>query len=278
MKVISRASGFAVGGRLQVIVGILVLVFTITYHLSPTTSLAHFVKSDGTVGTLLHIDPEDDPVAGSPSNIIFEFKDTDNQFDLDNCDCKLLISKNGQELTSLPLTPVSESEKLSSLTPFTFPEKNIYNVKITGSPKGNAQFSNFEINYDVRVARETEPGNSTTEKSPWLSEHLVHLIGGAIIVIFFIAALIIQNKRKVAVIILIGLLLSHFVPVKAIHASHSGHFDSTNLTCCLPVNALTPSLPVLPPPSFNLLNNEEPVQIVVYPVSVSSFFTRSPPF
>ena len=97
----------------------------------------------------------------------------------------------------MALTPVSESEKLSSLTPYTFPEKNIYNLKITGSPKGNARFSNFEINYDVRVSREADVSNSATEKSPWLSEHLVHLVGGGVIVIFFIVALIIQNKRKV---------------------------------------------------------------------------------
>lgn len=265
-----------IGSRLHVIVSIFIIVFSITYHLFPTPSFAHFVKSEGSIGTLLHMDPEDDPVAGAESKIILEFKDTEGKFRLAGCDCNLQILENGKELNLVPLSEVSENEKLTSITPFTFPEKNVYKLKITGKAKSAGQFTDFELDYDVRVAREVEKSNSQQSES-WVSGHLIHLIGGVILIIALVIGLFIKNKRKVAVIILIGILLSHFVPIKAIHASHSADFDSHSYTCCLPVNGPVSSQPVLEAQSSIPAKYYSPAEFINYIEYWSYFYTRAPP-
>jgi hypothetical protein len=44
---------------------------------------AHVLLSNNTVGGVLHIDPEDDPIAGQPAKFYIELKDKQNQFTLE---------------------------------------------------------------------------------------------------------------------------------------------------------------------------------------------------
>lgn len=242
--------------------------------LLPLPVFAHVVKSDGTVGAVIHIDPEDDPVAGGENTIYLEFKDTTGKFNLPDCDCKLTISKDSQEVSSQSFSSTSESEPLSAVIPFVFPEKGIYEVKISGASK-TSDFPNFVFTYDVRVARDN---NSTpAPKESWFSEHVIHLIGSFGIVAFFIGALIAQKRRKLAVIVLTFLLVFHSIPVKAIHASHQADFNGEAYHCCLPVAA---DLPITTTPEIIFISFfKSPPQLVVFPVEQLQqlFFTRPPP-
>jgi hypothetical protein len=170
------------------VTALLLILFSVTCHLSPPTSLAHFVKSDAGIGAILHVDPGDDPVAGERSNIILEFKDTNNIFNLDNCVCKINVSRGNEEILSQNIGPVAPHQQLSSVTPITFPAKDIYILKITGSSKDNS-YEDFELNYDIRVAKDDLQSTSGVENKNWLSGHIIHF-AGFLILAFLVFALV----------------------------------------------------------------------------------------
>lgn len=155
---------------------------------------SHFVKSDSGIGAVLHVDPGDDPIAGEPSKIIFEFKDIENRFDLSNCDCKIVVTGEGKEILSQSLKPVALDQKLSSVTPIIFPEKNIYKLKVTGKSY-QTDFTDFELNYDVRVAKDSQESIISQDK-PWWSEHIIYLTSGFLVLAFLVFALIKQSMNK----------------------------------------------------------------------------------
>lgn len=219
------------------------VLLTFGFLLLPSAVSAHFVKSNAGIGAVLHVDPGDDPVAQESSSIILEYKDTNNRFDLSKCNCRLIVSKDGQEILSEMIHPVAPDQKLSSVTPVVFPEKNIYKLQVKGTAI-NGEFPDFELSYDVRVAKEPEmaEGMVHIEEKGWLEKNIIFVVGGALFGALLLGAFL-NSKKKIAVIILMLLVLAHSLPVKAIHASHNGPIQSENFTCCLPAAALIPELP-----------------------------------
>jgi hypothetical protein len=170
----------------------LLLMLAISYQLLAVSPvMAHFVKSDSGIGAVLHVDPGDDPAAGEESSVILEFKDINNKFNLANCDCTLGIYKEGQEVFSERLTPIAPDQTLSSVNSFVFPEKNIYEIKVSGKSKDNL-YPEFLLEYDMRVAREIKIEDANNKNVIPFS---LILIGGAIIIaLFTIGTVIVKNR------------------------------------------------------------------------------------
>lgn len=59
------------------------LIFAV-FLILPTIASAHVLKTDGSIGAVVHIDPDDDPIIGKSANFFLEFKDTKNKFQLAN--------------------------------------------------------------------------------------------------------------------------------------------------------------------------------------------------
>ncbi len=153
---------------------------------------AHFLKTDGSIGAVMHVDPEDEPIAGAQSGFFFEFKDTAGKFKPADCDCVFSISESGKQIFSQPLFASSTAPSLSSASVFfTFPQKDVYQVEVRGKPYSGASFQAFRLVYDVRVERETTnlPVNnsaiSNDQLGQWLQAHVVHFVAIGVIVIFF---------------------------------------------------------------------------------------------
>lgn len=156
---------------------------------------AHILKTDGSIGAVLHIDPEDDPIAKEPGYFFFEFKDKENKFQPSVCDCKITIFEDGKEIYNQPHFENNASSGANNLSfTYIFPEKNIYTIEILGKPYPDGNFQPFKLKYLVRVANESPITNQNipTEKS-WISTHLIILISGGIILL---AGLIPFLKRK----------------------------------------------------------------------------------
>jgi hypothetical protein len=170
----------------------LLLLLAVSYQLlSINHVMAHFVKSDSEIGAVLHVDPGDDPKAGEESNIIFEFKDLNNKFNLTNCDCSIVIYKEGQEIFSERLAPVAPDQNLSSVTSFVFPEKNVYKIKVNGKSNENL-YPEFMLEYDVRVAKEASVNEEPSRKA--FSSSIFFLGGGIVIALFTIGIVIVKNR------------------------------------------------------------------------------------
>jgi hypothetical protein len=111
---------------------------------------AHTLSKDGTIGAVMHIDPDDQPIAGTLSNLYFDMKDTTGRFAPAACECTLLVTQDGTQLTSQSVTQ-SGSTTLAST--FTFPSIGVYRVELLGMPSVAGAFDAFTITYNVRVDR-----------------------------------------------------------------------------------------------------------------------------
>ena len=120
---------------------LLALLLTVLFLASPAQ--AHFLSVDRTVGATIHIDPNDAPAANQPSTIFFDIADKSGHFKLENCDCRITISKAGHQL-------LDQKIGVNGVV-YTFPQIDVYSVRLTGSPKEAAQFHTFDIGWNIRA-------------------------------------------------------------------------------------------------------------------------------
>jgi hypothetical protein len=109
---------------------------------------AHVLQSDGTIGAMLHIIPDDDPMSGAPTTYELEFSDTVVQFSLPDCKCTATVMEAGKTIASKPLHVSSD---LNSINTVTFPTADVYELHINGQPKKSGEFQPFILTYLLRV-------------------------------------------------------------------------------------------------------------------------------
>lgn len=137
----------------------ILVILVVAFALCISSVQAHFLITDNQIGALLHVNPNDDPVAGEPATFFFELKDKENKFDPAQCDCTFTVSENGAEIHSQAL--YSGSNEASVI--YTFPQKSIYTVTITGKPNGGAQFQHFSLSWNFRIETEKQQSDSNSE-------------------------------------------------------------------------------------------------------------------
>lgn len=171
------------------------LFFVAIYILSPEHAYAHILKTDGTIGGVVHIQPDDDPVVGQPSEVYVELKDTSGAFNASICDCRVLIRNRTEELYTqvLPILEAAAGTLSSSFT-YTFPSTDIYSLTITGKAQ-NGEFEDFSLSYEFRV--DNEPVNELTESSiAQPIERFPYMQFGLLLTILIVFILIVFVKRK----------------------------------------------------------------------------------
>jgi hypothetical protein len=146
---------------------------------------AHVLKTDGNIGVVLHINPNDEPLANQPSNLVFEFKDKQKAFRAKDCDCIFSVQTNGKTIYSQPLFQNTEEKDTYAAILYMFPESNIYHIQLSGKPISNTGFKPFRISWDVRVAPAKDTGDTTqltsNIPSPSLILFTIFLVGGIIL-------------------------------------------------------------------------------------------------
>jgi hypothetical protein len=171
---------------------VLVLLLSCLLFLAATRDAsAHVLKSDGPIGAVIHIDPNDDPVIGEPATFFLEFNDKNNKFTLTDCSCKFAISKSEQEVFSSELLPSSENDQNAASFSYTFSEKAVYQVVVSGTSVNALSFPTFKLTYDLRVSRETNANSQ-----PLLPGHTIHYFLISSVVVFFLFLLYLDRKRS----------------------------------------------------------------------------------
>jgi len=128
---------------------------------TPGTANAHVLKVDGHIGAVLHINPDDNPTTGSPTDYTVSFDDDTGRFSLSKCTCSVSIIQNGKTIAATPLT-VSNNEV--SEDRYTFATPAVYTMRFTGTPKTPGAFQPFTLDYEVRVTN----GQASTQPMPML--------------------------------------------------------------------------------------------------------------
>ena len=137
--------------RIMVLVALLAVVIVIRV---PKVS-AHELRTDANIGAVLHIEPDDDPVVGTPQSFDLFFQDLTNRFTLPDCVCKIELFQNGQVAYS---ASPHITGRTTSMNPYTFTKAGIYSFIVTGTPKQPGNFQPFKLTYPIR----TESTTSTT--------------------------------------------------------------------------------------------------------------------
>lgn len=115
----------------------------------PGVTSAHVLKVDGTIGAVLHINPDDDPTAGGPTDYTLSFDDDTGKFSLAQCKCTVAIIEQGTTIATQPLAVANNNV---SEDHYTFAEPDVYDLRVTGIPMTPGTFQPFTLDYAVRVA------------------------------------------------------------------------------------------------------------------------------
>ncbi len=178
---------------MKISVKILVTLFLLLSLLVPQKSFAHVVQTDGSIGGVLHVDPDDEPYAKQVSNFFVSITDRQSKFDAQKCYCGFTIYENEREIYYQDL---QDNPSKSSLNfSFIFPQKDVYKVVVKGRPSVLGAFQEFTLTYDIRVDREGST-QSSNQNNDFVSTHFIHLIVAAGILLFVIVAFIIQTVSK----------------------------------------------------------------------------------
>lgn len=161
---------------------------------------AHTLKIDGSIGVTLHIDPDDEPVAGKESKLFVDISDKSGRFNPNNpgtCDCLLTIKEKNTILKTLPIVAGGSYTQLR----YIFPEPGTYLIVIEGkSNKNGIPFQAFTTRYEYYV----RPNNQVaplSRKNPLLmyAPYMALIMGLVIICMFTIdlsPILSITKKRE----------------------------------------------------------------------------------
>jgi hypothetical protein len=123
----------------------------------PTASAHQTQISDGVGGTH-HIEPNDTPRAGEPSQAWFGLTQAGGtSIGLGDCDCALTLYDAAGTAIAQPTLKAISVEGLTDVpaAEVTFPQIGAYVLSLIGAPKGEAEFSSFRLDFPVTVAAGT---------------------------------------------------------------------------------------------------------------------------
>ena len=128
-----------------------VLCFCLMLLAFPGFVYAHTLKIDKNIGIILHVDPDDAPVATEETKLFVEIEDKNGRFNVtnpENCDCRMTILQGDTVLKTVPVTTAGAYNQLR----FTFPRSGVYYVRILGKPNGKGlQFQEFTGDFEYFV-------------------------------------------------------------------------------------------------------------------------------
>ena len=149
--------------------------------LLPQKALAHVLISDDTksIGAVLHVVPDDDPIAGQQSNLYFDIQTQKINKDT----AKLTITDTAaSEAANVPIKVDSNSVTAD----YTFPVQGVYRLSLTVSSD-----KTYTFNYSQRVSRGVT--GSALDKPTYPLANLALVFCGTA---FLFLLIILLNHRK----------------------------------------------------------------------------------
>lgn len=143
-------------GTIKYLLFLSCLVISIT-NIYP--AFAHKVEISGDVGGTLHIEPNDNPRAGEPSQAWFALTRRGGRvIPLSQCNCQLAVyaqpyAAGEPPLLEPQLEPVA-AERYQGIpgAEVVFPKPGIYQLQLNGKPISGARFKPFKFKFEVTVA------------------------------------------------------------------------------------------------------------------------------
>lgn len=164
----------------------IIILTTLFFIALPQKVFAHILKYDGSIGAVIHVEPEDDPIAGENTNLFFEFKDKEKKFNPADCDCRIIVNQNGTEIYSGDILAGNNNPTLTNIGfKYIFPTIGIFNIVVNGNPKTSESFQNFSLSYDIRVARESKE-TVVVVNDNFFSKNIKFVLGGVALIVLIV--------------------------------------------------------------------------------------------
>lgn len=164
------------------------ILFSCLFFPLPARSQAHFLENVGSIGAVLHMDPNDQPVTNQEITFYFELKDEKGKLASANCDCKVKLIQNGKEIYSTKLLSKPYTQLFDAYFTYTFKDVGAYKVELTGTPTDDS-FKEFKMNYIIRV----EQGRAISFSTHGLIGQLCYLL---IAVCLFLTIILYINYKR----------------------------------------------------------------------------------
>lgn len=172
------------------------------------SALAHVYSSDGPINVTLHIEPDDDPIIGSPATLFYTIADKESKFTTSLCNCTVSISESGKQIfhqtiaTSSAETSMTapNSAQMQMTGPntfdvsYTFPRAAVYTILLTASPTAPGAFHAFTSSFDFRVTRQGSSPSASAALTNSPIDWTPILEGGAIMLLFLIPVVMVLIK------------------------------------------------------------------------------------
>lgn len=127
----------------------MVLLGAFVFHIP--LAFAHFPATDKAMTVILHVDPDDQPVANQPAKLNFIYEDQLGKFNNQKCDCRVTIYEQGQQLFSGLATSSSSNTIYGNSLPYIFKKPDVYAISLSGTPTAAGAFVPFKVSWNIRV-------------------------------------------------------------------------------------------------------------------------------
>lgn len=126
---------------------ILVLIGAASLVLVVASASAHQIASNNGVSVQVHVNPNDEPIAGAATTIwVVRVKNVKGKgtFSWATCRCQLKVFDSGG-------TVVQSGPAKAAQTAVTFPEAKAYGITFSGRIKRNGVWKAFKVSYAIRA-------------------------------------------------------------------------------------------------------------------------------
>lgn len=148
----------------------------------PSAAFAHVLITDttGTKGAVLHLTPDDDPIAGQPATIYFDVQDL--KMNKDTAALLIIKANDGSETKIIPT--ISGTLLTAS---YTFPAQGVYSITYSIQ----AENQTYTFTQSQRVTRGVASQTMAPANYPWAQ---IVLVGAGVSTLLLV--ILIVNRRK----------------------------------------------------------------------------------
>ena len=152
---------------------------------------AHELNEDQSISAVMHIIPDDNPVADRQTQINFEFKNENPGFDLATCRCQIAV-KGSTGSPVISLISHLQNSKTSGQATVKFMTPGATNIAVSGY--GSAEHvSKFHLNYDISVRPVTTTAAPVNHAETY---GVISISAASLLLLAIIAAYLIGNGKR----------------------------------------------------------------------------------
>lgn len=123
------------------------------------TAYAHELQSEGSVHVIMHVAPNDNPIAGKQSTLVFYVFDDQENFSGTHCDCNVKVTMDGTNLLNKPINIGDKGFNHVGELPFSFSMLGDYQINLSGKPIDGSSFQAFNLTFTESVTNSDPPSN-----------------------------------------------------------------------------------------------------------------------